>query len=364
MALVGSQFGGVEGARAAQEHAGAGDDNGRGTVEEALALFRSADGARGAVGGEEGVALAGDLALQAGWGGGGMGLVDAADGAHEAVHPDGRAKATVPAGLVEDEQHLLGAAEGEGGDEAVAAPGQDSLDLEEEPLLFSGAGAMEAIAVGTLQDEQVDPAAGGHGGTDGALGGERDIAAEQDRALRGLQERHGRAQDVAGGEEGKLPAGAAVGRQEGVGLTEGKGPEALQQSRDGGPTVGGQIAAGVGAGLADAHGILKHHGHERGGGGGGEEGHDWEGACDEGKGADVVGVGMGDNDGIDAAEVLEPAEVGQGIGGAGADAGIDQDAPAGGFDEEAAGADLRTAPQDMHLHDHSSAAALREHRSM
>jgi hypothetical protein len=101
----------------------------------------------------------------------------------------------------------------------------------------------------------------------------------------------------------------------------------------------------VPAPVRDAQRIGEHDLHERARGRRRRDRGRQERGDGQGQRADVVGMGMCDDDGLDAADLLETCQVGQQVarGRAEADAGIDQDAATGGGEDETAGADVGTA---------------------
>ena len=131
--------------------------------------------------------------------------------------------------------------------------------------------------------------------------------------------------------------------EEGERVVEGERVDALQQGCHRVRLIGRQLAAVAPAALGDAHRVGQHHAHQVRCGRGSQDGSGREGADGERQGADVVGVGVGNDHGVDAAIVLQAREVRQKIaaGAAGADACVDQDAPSRGLDDEQTGSHLR-----------------------
>ncbi len=152
--------------------------------------------------------------------------------------------------FVEDEQQLLGAAEGEDGHEDAPATVEHARDGFHEGLLALHARDVGGDAVGGLGDEHVDlDAAGDLGGHEMAILLARVVAGEEDVEPGDLDEEHGSAKDVAG-----RVGGDADGR-DGVcgvvvdGLDHGEGVEVVLLGVD-------ELGGRVGGGVADAHTVL------------------------------------------------------------------------------------------------------------
>ena len=227
----------------------------------------------------------------------------------------------------------------------MAAALHDRGHLGDQAGLLVGAPAVELVPVRTLQDQRQRPPARRHRRRHGALRGQGDVAADQHGALRGVQPGHGRAEDVAGGIEGHAPV-----RQQGVGLAQGQGAQAVQQGLHLRRPVGRGLPLRLLADLRDAQGVLQHNGHQGEGGRRGHQRRGRKGAGRQGQGPDVVGVGMGDDDGVDPADLLQAPQVGQGIGRVQPHAGVEQHAAAAGLDHHATGADLGCAPEQVDAH--------------
>ncbi len=73
---------------------------------------------------------------------------------------------------------------------------------------------------------------------------------------------------------------------------------------------------------------------------------------DQGQGADVIGVGMGEEDGVERSAFLDLRKIGKLVAflGPHANAGIDQDTLSGDFEQGAGGADFIRAPEKSELH--------------
>ena len=105
-------------------------------------------------------------------------------------------KRPVAQGALEDQQDLLGPADGKGGDQHPAAAADHFANLPQQPLFGRVAILVQPFAVGRFADHQIGleirPAQGRHG----LLSGDAVVAGEQDRAGRRLQQDHRRTQDV------------------------------------------------------------------------------------------------------------------------------------------------------------------------
>ena len=94
--------------------------------------------------------------------------------------------------------------------------------------------------------------------------------------------------------------------------------------------------------LHQAQRVLQQDPGERLGGLGGEDGNAMIGQVDHGKGADVIGVGMGQQDRVQRSAFLEPGEVGQlaTVTLLHANAGVHQEPLAGHLEQQAGGPHL------------------------
>ncbi len=85
-----------------------------------------------------------------------VGLVPAIDAAHRPDHPvhehRHRGQRAVSLGTLQNQQDLLGSADGEGRDQHPAALGDDLADLRQQPLLGGVAVLMQPLAVSGLTD--------------------------------------------------------------------------------------------------------------------------------------------------------------------------------------------------------------------
>ena len=136
------------------------------------------------------------------------------------------------------------------------------------------------------------------------------------------------------------------------------GRKAFQQARRRHLVVEGQLALLLQPHLHDRAGVGVQHARQLDGDRRGVDGHIGIAFEDQFQRAGVVGVRVGDQDGVQAAVLFDQAEVGQLVAGQpparlgrGADAGVDQQPPAGDFDEDAGGADLVRAAEKGDLHD-------------
>ena len=68
--------------------------------------------------------------------------------------------------------------------------------------------------------------------------------------------------------------------------------------------------------------------------------------------ADMVGVGVGEEDGVQRTALLNLGEVGElvSVSGTHADARVDEDAPTGDFEQSAGGADFMSAAEEGEPH--------------
>ncbi len=162
-----------------------------------------------------------------------------------------------------------------------------------QALFFLLAVGVQAVAVGGFQHQQVRRKARNRQAGDGALVVQGNVAGNQYVSLAAFQADHGRPQDVPGRKEMRPDrardgdafsqrhrdhAGKHPGDQ--VGVVKGTFPFLLRFLRHQLERVGQQ----------DPHQVH--------GGGGGVNGGGGEGLVDQGQGADVVQVGVGDQDGI------------------------------------------------------------------
>ena len=334
---------------AAGGHAGAGDDDG--------AVGEGAEGLGLALVGDEVEAL-GAEDVEAGDGLGAAGEVEVSEvvlvgleGAegHGGVEVDG--DGGDGAGFfefAEDVEEALGAADGEGGDEDGGVALEGFVEGGGE-LFADGFGLVEAVSVGGLHDEEVDVVGLGRGAEDGVVGA-ADVAGEDELALAvgsvgGLEVEEGGAEDVA--HVAELGAEAWGGVEDfAVGdafeAVEGALGVAFGEEGEGGAVLGVAFLVGpVGFFLLEVGGVLEEDVGELGGGVGGVDG-TLEAVLDEaGEVADVVDVGVGEDDGVDGGgldgegvPVLEAVFLG-----ALEEAAIDEDAAAAGFEEVAGAGD-------------------------
>jgi len=227
----------------------------------------------------------------------------------------------------------------------VPAAGQHRADLLDQPGLLRCALAVQAVAVGALQHQGGRAAPRRRRGAHGALRADGDVAADQHRPFGRVQPGHGRPEHVPCGPEAAGPTG-----QQRRQFAVGQRADAPQQRVDLALAVGRKIPALRRADLADPHRVLQHHRHERGRGRRGQHRGRGKRAGRQRQGADVVGMGVGDDDGVHPAEVLQAGQVGQGIRVVQAHASIDQHALAAGLQEQTTGADGGRAAQEVQVH--------------
>ena len=167
-----------------------------------------------------------------------------------------------------------------------------------------------------------------------------------------LKPDHGRAGNVAGQKEG-----SGQPRRQREGLQQLHRRESVEQAGGRHLVEERQLAFLLQPHLHDAACVLVQHArqldrHRRG-----VDGHVRVTLRDQLQRAGVVRVGMGDQDGVDAAAALDLLEVRQLVAGQapaclgrGADAGIDQQPAPADLDQDAAGADLVGAAQKGNVH--------------
>ena len=128
--------------------------------------------------------------------------------------------------------------------------------------------------------------------------------------------------------------------------------ELSQHGGDGVLWVEGELLFLLPARLHDAQGVAEQDLGESLGGGRRKNGDARVGDVDQGEGADVIGVGVGEQDGVQRAAVLDLGEVGEPVcfSGTHANTGVDEDALAGDFEQGAGGADFVGAAQEGKLH--------------
>lgn len=195
-------------------------------------------------------------------------------------------------------EQLLGAAEAEGGDEDGAVVGQGAVDDGFEALLAVAAVAVETVAVGAFQDEDV----GALRGLDRAqqwVAGCAEVAGEDDSVGVGASWVLHVAFDVGGAEQvaGALEADAAGGVVvvgQGVPGFEGDGVDVVVEQGDEAFDLGGVV------GDAEAVGVFEDQGEELGGGFAADDRAAEAGGQEGGDAAYVVEVDVGDDEGLDA----------------------------------------------------------------
>ena len=153
---------------------------------------------------------------------------------------------------------------------------------------------------------------------------------------------HGCAGNVAGQKEGR-----GQPRRQREGLQQLHRCERVEQAGSGHLVEEGQLALLLQPQLHDAACVLVQHARQLDGHRRGVDGYVRVALHHQLQCAGVVGVGMGDQDGVDAAAALDLLEIGQLVAGqapacfgGGADAGIDQQPAPADLDQDAAGADL------------------------
>ena len=342
---LGEQPPGVLDDRPAGEHAGGGDDDG-------------GDGPR-ALGGLLPAMGPGDLAEALGEAEVGVVGIDRVDLADHAVEVDGqrRGEVALDLGGGDELEQLLGAAEGEGGQDHRALPRLGRLaDEGHEVGAHPVHGLVPPVAVGGLEDEQVDLAEvlGPGGGGRGELGEGGEVAGEEHPAAAPVLDEDARgAEDVARGEEADrdVVEGQTHLLLEPAGVhLEGDSVHLFLAVGVPGPFLVGAVLRVV---PLQAHlvevvlpAVLQLHRKERRGGARAVDVEVVAEPAHQGRDpADVVGVRVGEQEGVDA---VETAEAGVQVpGGARLDPAVDQDSAATKLEEVAAAADLRGAPEGV-----------------
>jgi hypothetical protein len=343
-----SQRAGIGDRRAARQHAGTGDDHRRARLPDQRVALR-----RGGHRLDRLVEEDGALFLEGKGQRFRVAAVGITDGAHHAVGPD-RCAGQFAAALIlaQGQQDFLGAAQGEGGNQHLAPRRGDRRDRLHQALLLDVTVGVEAAAVGALQDQHVGAKARRSRTVHRALRGNGDVAGDEHAALRRSQPNHGCAGDVAG----VKPGGGEAGRQ-GQRLIERNRRKGGHQPIRRHLVEEGQFALLLQPCSHDAPRILVQHARQLDGHRRGVDGRCRVALADQFQRAGVVGVRVGDEDGIQPAAPLDEAEVGELVAGQPparlgrrADAGVDEQTPACDLNQDATGADfVRTAEKgDLH----------------
>ena len=272
--------------------------------------------------------------------------VGAADGAHHAVYPHRDRHLAAPAELVQDEDQFLSAAQGEGGDEHLAAGRGYLGDRIYQAALLGSAIGVQPAAIGALDHHHVRPEVRQARRVHGALGGEGDVAGEEKPALVAFQADHRRAGDVP-----RRVEGGGHAPTQGHARVERHRHERVHQFADGQVIKEGQFPLLIQARLHDAARIGVQHAGEGDGDRRGVDGtpvalgHQFQGAG-------VVGMRVRNEDGIQTAGGIHLAEVRQLVAGQAparlrrqANAGIHQQPPASNLHQRAAGPHFIRAAQ-------------------
>ena len=218
------------------------------------------------------------------------------------VHPESggedgaTGEASKVAGLVDDLEEFLHAAEGEDRDEATAPAFENRADGIDEAVDFSGAGGFGATgfgATGGFEYEGVDFSGGEVGAGEGALRFKEDIATEDDAAVLVDQFHCGGTDHVPGGVEDDFDLILGLG----VDFAAFKALPVELAGKDGDFAVEeeGEFRDAVFLALAfhDIDGIAQHAGGEEGVGEARNDGGVGIARCNERHGAEVVEVAMG-----------------------------------------------------------------------
>jgi len=291
-------------------HAGGGDDDG-GAFDfvEAFGFIDAADEA-------EAFEAEGVVAHEEGFAGGGLQFIDMEaedlggfDG-EGAVHKGGNGgEALFVAEFVKGVEELLGALDGEGGDDEVGAALLDLADDFAEMLGGVGGELVGAAAVGALHDDEIDFVAGG-GVVEEVVAGAADIAAEEESLLLvvgvvvDVEYDLGGAEDVACINEGELHA---IGDEHGALVAEGDElPEAVlgidhgvvrREERE---VIALPVAVQPGdVAFMDVGGIGEHDAAQVARGGGGVDVAGEAALREVREIAAVVDVGVGEDDAVD-----------------------------------------------------------------
>ena len=288
---------------------------------------------------------------------------DAGDGlGHGAVDEDGDGRDfAAVAELDEVVDDFLGAAEGERGDEDLAAAAEGADDAVAQFLAGIEGVVVETVAVGGFGDENIDVLE-----LDGIVQ-EREIAAAEVEGQRDAQviaagfrdfdEGKGGAEDVAG-----IDVGDDDSAGEGHGFVVVVGTDEFEGSLDVGEGIerdDGRLAAAVGllvqvggVGLLDVGGIAQHDGQEIGGGRRGVDGFRVALLDEGGDVAAVVDVSVGEDHGVDLGGI-EPEGLVDLVGFLAAalkHAAIEENAGIVEFKEVFGAGDLVRAAEKMPLH--------------
>ena len=247
--------------------------------------------------------------------------------------------------LVELVEELLGAFDGEGGDDDAGAAAADAVDDFADVVGGVGGVLVFAAAVGGLHDHVVDVFAA-FGGVEEVVAGAADIAGEQEAEVIfageviDVEDDLGRAEDVAGIDEGESDA---FGDGEGAVVADGDElAEDVFGVSEG--VAGGEellvVAFAVFVEPLDVHfmdvgGVGEHDAAEVAGGGGGVDVAVEAVVAELGEVAAVVDVGVGEDDAVDLFGVEgEGAIAFHGLGAAALEeAAVEEDALAVDFEE-------------------------------
>lgn len=210
----------------------------------------------------------------------------------------------------ENQQHFLGAPQSEGGNEDFAPVGHHFGHRLGQARLFGLAVGVQAIAIGGFGDDHMGADFGHHKRVYRALRIDRVVAGEKDAAFGRVERERAGAQHVTRQQEGHLHLTLTQREQ----LAQRHHFDASQHGQNGVLRVEGNFRLLEPARLHNAQRVGRHDFHQSQRGLGGIERGLRVGQVDEGQRADVVGVSVSDQNGVDRPEFLNASQVRQATG--------------------------------------------------
>ena len=246
-------------------------------------------------------------------------------------------------GAAQNKDHLLGPAQGKGGNQYFAPVFRNLGNDFDQTLLFHLAVGVQPLTVGRFQDQDVGTQAGEADAGDGPLRGDRYVPAVEQCALFAGQIHASRPQDMAGLVQGKRDF-PVVERAEGI--LKGVDPDPFHHllymplgvSRDLVFTVHDFEAVVE----EDSDNVPSSWGHKDRGPG--------KLPADHRQAAAVVHMGVADHDGVDPAQLLGQAEIGQPVPAPEPYPAVEQEIAPLHLQEQAAGPDFLAAAAKTDFH--------------